>query len=122
MNILRLCSATALLASAFAANAASPASSLEGCVDLAAGHEIVRAGSTQSFLLRDGDDHYRVLLRNECGSLPSASRVTILSDGTAGRLCASGARIKTDRDTCMVRGVEAIGAEEFASAKRRARR
>ncbi len=122
MNILRLCMTAALSASAFAASAAEPGVPLAGCTDLAAGHEVVRAGGAQSFLVRDGDAHYKVSLRGECGSLQTASRLTIVSEGTEGRLCPAGTRIRTDRATCDVAKVETLSADAFASAKRRARR
>ncbi|MGS1079056.1 hypothetical protein [Pseudoxanthomonas beigongshangi] len=91
------------------------------CVDLAAGHEIVRGG-TQSFLLKDGERHYRVKLRGACDKLPLASRLRITTAGQDNRLCPAGSRVETNRGTCDIAGSENISAEEFTRQKARLRR
>lgn len=91
------------------------------CVDLAAGHEIVRNG-TQSFFLKDGDQHYRVKLRGTCDGLPLASRLLVTAEGRDNRLCPTGSRVDTNRGKCDIASFESITAEEFARQKTRLRR
>ena len=121
MNIKRLCLAVLLAGAASAAHAGEKPA-LDGCVELGAQQEIVRNGGSQSFLLRDGDSHYRIALRRSCDSLAIASSVSIIGEGAEGRLCPSGSQIRTNRGKCDVGAVELLDADEFASLKRRARR
>ena len=112
----------ALLAGALvpAAHASEDAST--GCVDLGSDREIVRAGSSDAFLLRDGDAHYIVSLRSGCGSLATASRIEIQTGGDSNRLCAKGSKVQTNRAICQVAKVESIDAATFAQRKKRATR
>lgn len=121
MDIKRLCIA-ALFAGTASAAVAAENTLLTDCVDLGADQEIVRAGGSQNFLLRDGDSHYLVSLRNDCGSLATTSRIAITTNGTSDRLCAKGSKIKTSRDICQISKVESIDAEQFAARKKRASR
>jgi hypothetical protein len=121
MNMKRLFVAALFAGTAFAANAADSTSITE-CLDLGPDQEIIRSVGPDSFLLRDGDAHYRVKFRGSCGSLATASRISIVSDGTADRLCPQNTKVKTSRDICRVGKVEVIDAEEFASVKKRASR
>lgn len=93
----------------------------DACVDLGAGHEILRNG-TQSFFLKDGEQHYRVKLRSACDTLPLASRLLVSTEGQDNRLCPSGSRVDTDRGKCDIAGFETINAEEFTRQKARLRR
>jgi hypothetical protein len=121
MNIKRISFAALLAGIAFAANAAEN-TQLTDCVDLGSNQEIVRSGGAQSMLLRDGDAHYLVGFRGDCGSLATASSIEIDTDGTANRLCPKGTKVKTRRSVCNVAKVEVIDAEQFASRKRRSSR
>jgi hypothetical protein len=121
MNITRLCTAAMLAGAAFAANAAGNPP-LTDCVDLGANQEIVRSGGSQSMLLRDGDAHYLVGFRGDCGALSTATSIEIRTDGTANRLCPKGTTVVTNRSNCSVSRVESIDADEFAILKRRASR
>jgi hypothetical protein len=121
MNTKRLCTAAMLASLAFAANAAEN-TPLTDCVDLGANQEIVRSGGAQSMLLRDGDAHYLVGFRGDCGALATATSIEIRTEGTANRLCPTGTTVITNRSNCSVAKVEAIDADEFGILKRRASR
>ena len=121
MSIKPLIIAALAAGIAFSASAAQN-TPLVDCVDLGGNQEIVRGGAGQSFLVRDGDDHYLVGFRGECSSLATASKIEILTDGAANRLCASGTKVKTNRATCQVGKVETIDAEQFAARKKRVSR
>jgi hypothetical protein len=110
-----------LLAGTLAPAAYASENALTDCVDLGDDREIVRSGSSESFLLRDGDTHYLVSLRGGCG-LTTASKIEIKTDGAGNRLCATGSKVQTNRAICQVAGVETIGAEQFAQRKKRAAR
>jgi hypothetical protein len=121
MNIKRFAIIALLAGTAFAANAADN-NTLTDCVDLSPSQEIVRSGGAQSMLLRDGDAHYLVGFRGNCGSLATSSSIEIGTDGTANRLCPKGTKVKTKRSICSVDTVEVIDADQFASLKKRATR
>jgi hypothetical protein len=121
MNIKRISFAALLAGVAFAANAAEN-TQLTDCVDLGSNQEIVRSGGAQSMLLRDGDAHYLVGFRGDCGSISTASSIEIGTAGTSNRLCPKGTKVKTKRAICNVAKVELIDAEQFASLKKRATR
>ncbi|WP_028917158.1 hypothetical protein [Pseudoxanthomonas sp. J35] len=116
----KLILAAAAMFAGFAANAsAANGNALTDCVDLGGNQEIVRSGGTQNFLLRDGDEHYLVGFRGDCASLPTTSKLEIITAGTANRLCATGTIVKTKRENCQVGKVESIDAEQFAARKKR---
>jgi hypothetical protein len=96
--------------------------SIADCVTIGEGHQILRTGSSQSIMLKDGDSHYQVSLQNTCGSLAIASRIDFATDGQANRLCPAGSVLKTNHDSCRVSKVTSVSAEEFATRQRRARR
>lgn len=95
---------------------------LTDCVDLGNDQEIVRSGGSEAFLLRDGDTHYLVSLRGSCGSLPTASKIEIQTDGTSNRLCAKGSKVLTNKSICQIAKIETIDAAQFAQRKKRASR
>ena len=117
----RLLCATVLLAGAAGAHAA-PGDALERCIDLAPAHQIVRSGDSQHFLLKSGDDHYKVAFQRSCSSLPMASRVVIAADGQPGRLCPGSGVVDTSREQCSVGEVTQVSAEDFQRQQRRRRR
>lgn len=121
MNIKRISFAALLAGVAFAANAAEN-TQLTDCVDLGSNQEIVRSGGAQSMLLRDGDAHYLVGFRGDCGSVAIASSIKFSTDRVANRLCPTGTKVKTNRSSCNVGKVELIDAEQFANLKKRATR
>ena len=93
-----------------------------GCVDLGADREIVRSGSSEAFLLRNGETYYVVSLRGSCGSLATASKIEINTEGASNRLCAMGSKVRTNQTICQVAKVETINAGQFAQRKKRASR
>ena len=119
MNTKHLILAALLSGAAFSANAAN--NSLASCTDLGADREIVRAGSARTMALRDGDSHYLVSFRSDCGSLTTTGSLKIIGEGTEDRLCPSNTVVRTKRDECQVQSVKTISADDFASRKRRAR-
>lgn len=113
--------AVLLAGAATSAHAAGNASPLPGCTELGADREVVRAGSTTSMALRDGDSHYLLTFRGDCGSLATTNTLKIVAEGAENRLCPSDTVVRTRRDDCKVARVEEISAEQFAVRKRRAR-
>jgi hypothetical protein len=111
----------ALLLTVAAGAHAAPGDAVEQCVELAPVHQVVRSGEARYFLLKSGDDHYKVALRNSCGSLPTASRMTISAEGREGRLCPGTGDVVTPRERCGVGEVTRIAAEEFQRQQRRRR-
>jgi len=120
MNTKRLILTALSVGAAFAAHA-SDGTPLTGCVELDGNKEIIRSGGSQNFLVSEGDAHYLLKFRGECGSLTTASRIEISTDGTADRLCAKDTRVKTDRQTCQVSKVELLDTAQFAAHKRASR-
>lgn len=110
------------LALAIAPVAAFAGEAVTDCVDLGNDQEIVRAAGGQQFFLRNGSDHYRVAFQHSCDSIMLTPKVDISTDGQANRLCATGTRVKTSRDTCRVASVETMTPEEFAKRKKRSAR
>ncbi len=111
-----------LLAGTLAPAAYATENALTDCVDLGNDREVVRSGGSENFLLRDGDAHYVVSLRGSCGSLATASKIEIHTDGDSNRLCARGSKVRTDQAVCQVGKVETIDAGQFAQRKKRASR
>ena len=110
------------LALAIVPSAAFAGEAIIDCVDLGTDQEVVRAAGGQQFFLRNGGDHYRVAFQHSCDSILLTPRIDISTEGQANRLCGSGTRVKTSRDTCRVASVETMTAEEFAKRKKRAAR
>ena len=111
-----------LLAFAGTAAAVPPAdATLADCVDLGAGHEAFRFGS-QALLVADGDTHYKLSFGgNGCSALMASATVDIATDGEANRLCPSGSRVSARTQSCAVRAVQRISADDYAAYQRRAR-
>lgn len=122
MDIIKRRWIAVLLAGTLAPAAYATENALTDCVDLGNDREIVRSGSSEAFLLRDGDSHYVVSLRGSCGSLTTASKIEIQTNGAGNRLCAKGSKVQTNRAICQVASVETIDAEQFAQRKKRASR
>jgi hypothetical protein len=110
------------LALAIAPSAAFAGEAITDCVELGSDQEIVRAGGSQQFLLRNGSDHYRVSFAHGCDSIRTTPRIDISAEDQANRLCPTGTRVKTSRDTCRVASVEIMTNEEFVKQKKRASR
>jgi hypothetical protein len=116
----RVLSCALLLTATLGAHAA-PGDAVEQCIDLAPAHQVVRSGETRHFLLKSGEDHYKVAFRNTCSSLPTASRLVISADGREGRLCPGTGDVVTQRERCGVGEVTRIEAQEFQRQQRRRR-
>ncbi len=113
---------SALLGCVVLGNAvAAPKPAIDSCVELASDHRVVRPGGSDQFLLRSGNDHYKVSLGSGCGGLAVASRLIVSTDGRQGRLCPAGSQLETGRDRCDVRQVVPIEAAEFERQQRRRR-
>ncbi|UWX03403.1 hypothetical protein H1235_08975 [Pseudoxanthomonas sp. NC8] len=91
MDIKRLFAASLLASAVSIASAGEGTSLLTTCVDLGADREIMRPADTSSFMLRDGEVHYRVALRGTCNGMRSADVVSIGTRGVPGRVCPRGA-------------------------------
>lgn len=123
MKILLSLAAASLSLALVAGNAlAADGSNLAECVDLGNHQQIVRAGGSEQFFLKDGDSHYRIGTGRGCGSLAIASKIEISTDGTANRLCPTGSKVETNREICRVDQVTTISAEDFARRQARSRR
>ena len=115
-----------LLLVAGAASAATPATAptdapLSDCVDLGAGHDAFRFGN-QALLVADGDAHYKVSFGGSgCSALMASATIDIATDGQANRLCPSGTRVTARAQSCAVRAVHRISADEYTAYQRRAR-
>lgn len=117
----RFAIALLLVAPASIALAQGKADSLDSCVTLNDGHKVVRNGGSQSFLLQDGQSYYRVAMQGNCGSLSFTPKLSIATDGEPGRLCPTGTKVETHRDTCKVAAVSNITEAEFEKARKRVR-
>lgn len=113
--------ACVLLAAATTGAQAAPRDAVEDCVDLAPQHQIVRSGGSTHFLVKSGNDHYKVAFQRSCSSLHTASRVTIATDGREGRLCPGTGTVETQRERCVVGTVSRVEPEEFSRQQRRRR-
>ncbi|KAF1722731.1 hypothetical protein SAMN06296416_101615 [Pseudoxanthomonas wuyuanensis] len=123
MKIFLSLAAASLSLALVAGNAsAADGTELAECVALGNHQQIVRAGSSEQFYLKDGDNHYRIGLGRGCGSLAIASKIELSTDGNANRLCPSGSKVKTNREICRVDQVTTISAEDFARRQARANR
>ncbi len=112
----------AILSLASTAFAASASESIPDCVDLGNDQEIVRNSGGQQIFLRDSQNHYRIGFTHNCGSVMVTPSIAISTDGQQNRLCPSGSKVRTKRDTCDISAVEIITAEDFAKRKKRAAR
>jgi hypothetical protein len=111
--------ALALITAALAAPAAqaadtAPATTGDSCIALSEDQQIVRAGADRDVLLRNGDQHYRVVFTASCNSAVTSRRLAIETDGQSNQLC-GGSRsvLKTDRASCTIERVEPLEADTF---------
>ena len=95
--------------------------SLDGCVTLGDGHEIIRNSGSQSFVIQDGEANYKVAMQGSCDSLSLTPTLKISTNGEEGRLCAADSQVETKRDTCQVGNVTVITANDVERARRRSR-
>ncbi len=95
--------------------------SLDGCVTLGNGYQIIRNSGSQSFLVQDGEANYKVAMQGSCGSLSITPELKISTEGQEGRLCAAGTQVKTKLDTCKVGRVSLVSDEDIERARRRSR-
>ena len=115
-----LLSSIGLLATASGVHAASR-DAVDRCIELAPAHQIVRSGGSQHFLIKSGEDHYKVAFQHSCGSLSTASRIAIRAEGREGSLCPGTSVLETPRETCAVGEVTRIAPEDFSRQQRRRR-
>lgn len=100
---------------------AAPGDALTECVELASDHQATRFGS-QYLLIRSDDAHYRLGFGGACDAIALTANVQVSTSGTSNRLCPTGTHVETKRDTCKVRSVEEIRADEFERYAKRNRR
>ncbi|MEG0186398.1 MAG: hypothetical protein RR704_23425 [Stenotrophomonas sp.] len=106
--------AGALAAPAAQAADAPAATSSESCIALNEDQQIIRAGADRDVLLRNGDQHYRVVFTASCNSAVTSRRLGFETQGESSQLC-GGSRsvLKTDRASCTVERVEPLEAATF---------
>jgi len=114
---------TTLLLCACSATAAhaAPGDKLSDCIDLSSDYEATRFGS-QYLIIRDNNAHYRVGFGGSCDAMTMNSKMSISTEGHENRLCASNTKVSMKRDSCKVRSVEEIRADEFERYAQRAKR
>jgi uncharacterized protein DUF6491 len=93
---------------------------LTDCVDLPADYQATRFGS-QYLLVKDGDNYYRLGFNGSCDAIALASSVKISTDGQANRLCPTGTKVATKRDSCKVRELVRVDQDEYDQYARRNR-
>jgi len=81
---------------------------------------MTRFGS-QYLLVKDGEAHYRVGFGGNCSAISLSTQVRIRTGDQDNRLCPSGTRVLSKRDSCTVRSVVLISGDDYASYTRRAR-
>ena len=114
----------AVLLAACSATAPSQASEtpLTDCLDLSSGYQVTRFG-TQYLLLKDGEDHYRLgFSGGSCDAIAVSTQVQIATEGQSNRLCPAKTQVRTKRDSCVVREVVPVDADEYERYARRNRR
>jgi len=105
--------APAAQAAAQAADTPS-ASAGDSCIALSEDQQIVRAGADRDVLLRNGDQHYRVVFKASCSSAVTSRRLAFETQGESNQLCAdSRSALKTDRASCTVERIEPLEAAAF---------
>jgi hypothetical protein len=105
------------MSSAYAGNRNQP---LSDCVDLAPGSQMTRFGS-QYLLVKDGDAHYRIGFNGNCSAISLTTQVKLRTGDQDNRLCPSGTRVLTKRDSCTARDVVLVDEDAYASYVRRSR-
>ncbi|MGG6341877.1 hypothetical protein ACQ5SA_01350 [Stenotrophomonas indicatrix] len=111
--------AAALIAPVARAADSPSATTGDSCIALSEDQQIVRAGADRDVLLRNGDQHYRVVFTNSCKSAVTSRRLAFETQGESNQLCdGSRSELKTDRANCAVERIEPL---EAATFKRMAR-
>jgi len=107
-------STAALIAPAAQAADTPSASAGDSCIALSEDQQIVRAGADRDVLLRNGDQHYRVVFKASCSSAVTSRRLAFETQGESNQLCAdSRSALKTDRASCPVERIEPLEAATF---------
>ncbi|MDT9580633.1 hypothetical protein B0X78_16880 [bacterium AM6] len=107
-------STAALIAPAAQAADTPSASAGDSCIALSEDQQIVRAGADRDVLLRNGDQHYRVVFKASCSSAVTSRRLAFETQGESNQLCAgSRSALKTDRASCTVERIEPLEAATF---------
>jgi len=98
---------------ASSAQAAEPATPTD-CITLSADQQVVRNRADRDVLLRNGDQHYRVVFTRTCSSAVTSRRLAFETQGQSNQLC-GGSRsvLKTDRASCTVERIEPLEAATF---------
>jgi hypothetical protein len=122
MKAIAITLATLLFAAHLPPVEAKEGQALSGCVSLSAGHKGTRVSGNEQFLLKDGDAHYRVAFRHQCEAVARSSVIRIEALGQANQLCPEGTSVRARNESCAVRSVETITAEEYERQARRNRR
>jgi hypothetical protein len=98
---------------------ASDDSAIEECVDLGTDRAL-RHNGAQFLYVRDGADHYRVgFSRGKCNPMTTTSKLSLVTEGTDGRLCPTGTSLRVRGISCEVNRVERISGEVYAKRLRR---
>ncbi|MEG0191685.1 MAG: hypothetical protein RR831_17180 [Stenotrophomonas sp.] len=106
--------AAALIAPATQAADTPSASAGDSCIALSEDQQIVRAGADRDVLLRNGDQHYRVVFTSSCSSAVTSRRLAFETQGESNQLCGgSRSELKTDRASCTVERIEPLEATTF---------
>lgn len=107
-------STAALIAPAARAADTPSASAGDSCIALSEDQQIVRAGADRDVLLRNGDQHYRVVFKASCNGAVTSRRLAFETQGESNQLCAgSRSVLKTDRASCTVERIEPLEAATF---------
>ena len=109
-----------LCVAASSAHAADRKQPLSDCVDLAPERQMARFGS-QYLLVKDGQAHYRVGFGGDCSAISLSTQIWIRTGDQDNRLCPSGTRVLSKRDSCTVRSVVPISRDDYDSYARRPR-
>ncbi|WP_447945064.1 hypothetical protein [Stenotrophomonas indicatrix] len=106
---------TATLIAPVAQAADTPAASTgDSCIALSEDQQIVRAGADRDVLLRNGDQHYRVVFKTSCNNAVTSRRLAFETQGESNQLCGdSRSELKTDRANCTVERIEPLDAAAF---------
>jgi hypothetical protein len=98
---------------------ASNESAIEECIELGADRAL-RHNGAQFLYVRDGAEHYRVgFSRGKCNPMTTTSKLSLVTDGTEGRLCPTGTSLRARGISCEVNRVERISGEVYAKRLRR---
>ncbi|MGE6332498.1 hypothetical protein [Stenotrophomonas sp. NPDC077659] len=114
---LAVSASTLLAMPAHAADA--PATGTEDCIQLGSDQQLVRANASRNVLLRNGQDHYVVHFKSDCGKAAYSRKLTFVTDGQQGQICSAGrSELRTDAGGCAIARVEPIDAATFKQKAR----